>query len=101
MPLAAVKGYGYEVYMDNFFSSPSLSLALQECQVFMIGTAQVNCKGFPESLRDTKTFAKTATRGEHRSVLIHNGKIECLVWMDNKPVALTNSISRPTNTWVG
>jgi hypothetical protein len=89
-----VTGYGYKVYVDNFISSPSLSLALRECQVFMIGTARVNHKGFLESLRDTKTFAKTATRGEHRSVLIHNGKTECLVWMDNKLVSLINSMSQ-------
>ena len=93
-----VTGQGYEVYMDNFFTSPALSLALREHQIFVIGTARVNRKGFPQSLRDTKAFAKTATRGEHRSVLIHEGKTECLVWKDNKPVPLINSISPPANT---
>ena len=82
--------------MDNFFSSPALSLALGECQTFMIGTARVNRKGFPESLRDPKAFAKTAARGEHRSVLIHDGKTECFMWMDNKSVVLINSITQPT-----
>ena len=82
---------GHEVYMDNFFSSRALSLALRECQTFMIGPAQVNRKGFPESLRDTKAFAKTVARGEHRSVLTHDGKTECLMWMDNKPVALNHT----------
>jgi hypothetical protein len=91
------KGYSYQLYMDNFFSSPTLSLALREYQTFVIGTARVNRKGFPESLRDVKTFAKTTSRGEHKSVMIHNVKTECLRWKDNKPVALINSICKPSS----
>ena len=92
-----MKGESHHIYMDNFFTSPSLSLALRDCQTFLIGTAQVNRKGFPESLRDTKTFSKTARRGDHKSVLIHNGKTECLVWMDKRPVHIINSISDPNS----
>ena len=82
----------------TFLRAQPFSLALREHQIFVIGTARVNRKGFPQSLRDTKAFAKTATRGEHRSALIHKGKTECLVWKDNKPVPLINSISPPANT---
>ena len=45
-------------YVDNFYISLSPSSALHECQTFMIGTAQVNRKGFLESLWDTKHCIK-------------------------------------------
>ena len=57
----------------------------------------MNRKGFPDSLRDTKMFSKTARHGDHKSVLIHNGKTECLVWMDKIPVHIINSISNPNS----
>ena len=92
-----IKGESHQIYMDNFFTSPALSLALYEKQTFMIGTVRVGRKGFPESLKDTKTFSKTLQRGDYKSCLIHDGKTECLVWMDKKPVSMVNSISDPSS----
>ena len=81
------------LYMDNFFTSPALALSLYDKQTYVIGTARVNRKGFPNSLRDLKTISKTFQRGDHRSVLINYGKAKCLVWMEKKPVVFINSIS--------
>jgi hypothetical protein len=93
-----IKGRSHEIYMDNFFSSPSLSLTLRNCQTYMIGTARVNRKGFPMALRNTKALGKAMKRGEHKSILIDEGRTECLIWIDNKPVAFLNAISDPKCT---
>lgn len=45
-----IKGRSHKIYMDNFFSSPSVSLTLRNCQTYMIGTARVNRKGFPMAM---------------------------------------------------
>ena len=83
-----IQGESHHIYMDNFFTSPSLTA---------LGTVRSNRKEFPQSLRDIKSLSKTPQRGQYKSAMIHNGKTECLVWKDNIPVCLINSISNPAN----
>ena len=42
------------------------------------------------------TLNKVLKRGEHRSVLVSSGQVECLVSKDNKVVSLTNKVTEPT-----
>lgn len=45
---------GHHVYMDNYFSSPSLFVELKTNQVCACGTLQTNCVGVPEKIKKTK-----------------------------------------------
>ena len=94
----SIQGRSHHIYMDNFFTSPSLACSLHQKQTYLIGTARVNWRGFPEALRDLKTLGKTLPRGGHKSILVNDGKTECLVWIDKKPVAIINTLVHPHNT---
>ena len=56
-----VKWESHHIYMDNLFTSPSLSLALRDCQTFLIGMACVTVKGFPECWQGMKSFFKNSS----------------------------------------
>ena len=92
-----IQGESHHLYMDNLITSPSLSALLQNHNSYLIGTVCSNRKEFPQSLRDIKSLSKTLQHGQYKSAMIHNGKTECLVWKNNKPVCLINSISNPAN----
>ena len=91
--LQPLYNYNYEAYMDNFFSSINLAKRLREKGLCMIGTARSNRKYWPESLKSLKTLQKSMSRGDSRSVMVDG--VECVVWMDNKAVALINNITTP------
>ena len=74
--IKCIEEESHHVYFD-FFSSPSLSLALRQKLTYIIGTTRTNKKGFPKELHD-KSFEKTAQRGQRKSVLIRDGQSECL-----------------------
>ena len=97
--IKCIEEESHHVYTDNFFTSPSLNLALHQKQTYIIRTTRTNRKGFPRELHD-KSFAKRTRRGQHKSVLIHGGQTECLVWKDKKPVHLINSMTDPAKTSV-
>lgn len=88
-----LKGKGYHVYMDNFFTSVALAEALMVDQTFVIGTARSNRKKWPSNLKNLKVLQKTMQRGDRKSVLLHDGKIECLIWKDHTTVPLINTIT--------
>lgn len=83
----------HHVYMDNFFSSVSLATKLKTKSTYMIGTARSNRKRWPASLKDVKGIGKAMSRGESRATVVDG--VECIVWKDNKAVALVNTISNP------
>ena len=49
-----IKGESHHVYMDNFFTSPSLSLALRNCQTFLIGTVRGFLRAYGTQKRSLK-----------------------------------------------
>ena len=89
-----IKGRGHHVYMDKFFTSISLAKDLLD-DTFMIGTARSGRKGWPLVLKELKALKKALKRGESRSVVVEDGKVECLVWKDNTVVPLVNTITKP------
>ena len=83
---------GYHLYFDNFFSSPLLAQKLLDRKTYSISTARTNRKHFPTNLtRD----AQRMSRGDCVSSQVLDGKVECLVWKDKKPIAFINTISDP------
>jgi hypothetical protein len=45
---------GHHVYMDNFFSNPTLFEELAKEAIYCCGTARGNRKGMPENLKNAK-----------------------------------------------
>jgi hypothetical protein len=91
----AIYNKNHHVYADNFFTSVNLANTLRSKQTYIIGTTRANRKGWPSSLKAVKDLAKTMERGDHKSEMVENNTIQCLVWKDTKPVTLLNTICTP------
>ena len=83
-------GQGYQVFFDNFFSSPKLVHELFLNKTPSSGTARVYSEGFPEGLKNVKAWAKKEERGAMRWE--REANVLTLQWVDNKPVSLLTSI---------
>ena len=92
---------GHTVFVDNWFTSPSLFLNLAGKETNAVGTVRVNRKNMPQQ------FKSKMGKGETKVVFSH--KMMALQWMDRKPVTIlstchddvdmtrTRKISRKTN----
>ena len=49
---------GHHIYMDNFFSNVELAKSLEGRNTYTIGTARVNSKGWPSTLKNVKALTK-------------------------------------------
>ena len=49
---------GHHIYMDNFFSNVELAKFLEGRNTYTIGTARVNSKGWPSTLKNVKALTK-------------------------------------------
>ena len=74
-----------------FFTTVFLAEDLLDDNTFMIGTARSGRKGSPLVLKELKALK----RGESRSVVVEDNKVECLIWKDNTVVPLVNTITKP------
>ena len=88
-------GKGYYVFYDNFFSSVSLARDLLDNKVYTIGTTRVNRKNWPNCLKALKELQKSMSRGDNMSSTVEGGRVECLVWKDNRCVPFINTICPP------
>ena len=81
---------GHIVYMDNYYTSPSLFLALKEKRMGAVGTVRANRKGLPEEIR-TKHKKGTPTRHWRK------GNMLALSWYDKKQVNVLSTIHTATS----
>lgn len=83
-------GQGYEVYTDQFYTSPALAHTLLAAGIRCAGTCLPNRKNFPVVLRNVKQWDKTAHRGDMRYVrrqeLLH------IQWKDKRTVSLVSTL---------
>ena len=84
----------YYVFYDNFFSSMSLARVLDN-KVYTIGTTRVNRKNWPYCLKALRELQKSMSCGDNMSSTIEGGRVECLVWRDNRCVPFINTICPP------
>ena len=77
---------GYSMYCDNYYTSPQLFWDLFQLGVNTTGTVRVNRRGIPQSVKD-KTLSN---RGD--VIVMHNGPLECIKYLDSKPVYFLSSI---------
>jgi len=83
---------GYHMYFDNFYTSSILVEDLLTKGIPSCGTAVESRRGFPNSMKGGKVWAKAKERGDMRWV--RNGKVLGLQWKDNKVVTMVSSIDR-------
>jgi len=72
---------GYTLFVDNFYTSPQLFKDLLGQKTNACGTLRVNRKGVDPSMKKKKMVK---TKGD--SVVMNNGKINHVKFMDNKEV---------------
>ena len=77
---------GYHLFFDNFYTSITLVNDLFKLSVPSAGTVRVNRKGFPDSLKDVKTWARGLEEGSMRWERVP--PVLVVQWVDNKPVSL-------------
>ena len=84
-----IEHIGCQVYVDNFFNSPSLQIILLQKGIYCAGTVRTNRKLLPK--KDV-TADKDMKRGEVASY--EASGITYVKWIDNKPVhKLSNFLS--------
>ena len=81
---------GYHVFFDNFYTSVPLVTALWNKNTPSCGTVTENRKGFPETMKNGKSWAKKKERGDMR--WRRDGNILAVQWIDNKLVTMLSSI---------
>ena len=78
----------YVVYLDNFFTSDKLLLALRQRLIGGCGTCKRGCGITPELLVLRELFKKQHDWGEKAFSTINDGQILCMAWQDNNTVLL-------------
>lgn len=79
---------GHKVYMDSFYSSPSLFLKLKDKNIGACGTVISNRKGMPQELKPSSLSLK---KGDPPVFMRKNDMIAC-AWHDTKRLALLSTI---------
>ena len=87
---------GYQLFVDNFYTSPILLKNLFLRQTPATGTITENRKGFPTKMKGGKSWAK----GKERGAMRWERTEECLVmqWKDNRVVTLLTTIDNANET---
>ena len=81
---SSLRGCGYELYTDNWYTTPHLLLHLHENKINACGTVRKNCTGFPKSVVSEKIE-------RHQIVSKTNGPLLAIKYKDTKDVFfLTN-----------
>jgi hypothetical protein len=79
--------YEYVVYLNNFFSSIDLFMALKALGVGAVGTAKQG-SGFDENLLKLKAVATKEKNWGTTAVTTVNNHVLCMAWQDNNTVLL-------------
>lgn len=82
-------GSGYRIYMDNFYTSPSLFLELASMKFGACGTYRDNTKGCPSRGEQTPSPVNRK-RGAMR--WIREGPRLFIKWMDTREVSMCSTI---------
>lgn len=83
-------GKGYQVYMDNFYTSPGLLLDLLDKKTLACGTIRSHQQGFPRTM--TNELSLRAQKGSMR--WLRKGKLLFVRWMDSKVVSMCSTIHK-------
>lgn len=90
--MQGLEGKGFNLFVDNWYSSPQLFQDLAEVGISACGTVHAKRKGLPSNIMNLKAKdIKSMKRGQ--SVFRQKGCLTACTWKDNKHVhMLTNSL---------
>ena len=86
----AVKDRGHTIFMDNYFSSPSLYHALSEMDLGACGTLRVNRAGVPQDIKECKL------KPGDQTMFRRNGNTLFISWFDRRQVNLMTTVHNQT-----
>ena len=85
MDRAGLFDLGYELYLDNWYSSPHLFHYLQSRRTNAIGTVRTDRKAMPRPKLQVKKKGDFTIRSSRTGML-------CLAWMDKRQVTLLSTV---------
>ncbi len=85
-------GGNYQVFCDNFFTTCSLFEGLLKQKIYACGTARMDRRGFPETLKGVVL----PERGQH--VSCQRGNLVATIWQDKKAVKVLSTMSDPVQS---
>lgn len=87
--------YPFNIYMDNFFSNIPLFKHLRDLKIGACGTARINSRQFPASLKVDK---KAKYDWDTLSDVVVDNTVLAVVWVDNAPVPMLSTIHKITGS---
>ena len=85
--LEGLENHGHHIYMDNYYTSPSLFQNLRHPGFGACGTVRTNRRGVPDEIK------ANLQKGEIVSKMINDDDdVMALKWMDKHPVAMLTTV---------
>ena len=84
---------GYQLFVDNFYTSPKLFRYLKTVDVYATGTLRINRQGVPPAVTQLRQALdrRTVPRGEGYYIKDNNSTITYICWKDNNVITLATT----------